>query len=372
MIPTEEAKRNGLKQGLWIADSVPRIYDWGSESAILESVQSKPHEHRATLLFLGLSTLIVLLIVFVLLSNHSRSLRYTVIFSGGKGIQVGDKARLNGIDVGEVDAVKLGGGGGEKVQVRLKIAPEHREKVLANSTAFIADGEGPNAAERKIVEIYNSSSSSVPMRSNQMVEGKDSQIELNAWKLGEKAQEWGKSIAKASKELRESAKQLSEGAKRASEGIAEGIRQGIRERREKSQEDKTKEEDKKEASKPEASATPPQGSAPDSNSKPDATSPLDESQWNKATRDLNSLMRDLQSKGRKDIDELLKRLDEAKKNMGPMADKLRERGKEALQKQMNQIQEEIERQLKNFREEERRSNPMPDDETTSRPQSVRI
>ena len=59
----------------------------------------------------------------------------------------------------------------KKVYVKLKIQPEHREKVLANSTAYIADSTLVNVSGQKVVEVYNSANGGGPMRQNARIRG---------------------------------------------------------------------------------------------------------------------------------------------------------------------------------------------------------
>lgn len=185
-------------------------------------------ERKTGLAFLGGAIALVVAIVVVLTVSASADLRYTVLFAEGKGVKVGDKVQLNGIDVGEVENVRLERDG-EQVRVKVRIEREHREKIGANSTAYIADPTLVNVSGRKVVEVHNGSPQGAPIRPGAEIVGKDGWIELKAWQGKEALKEWGEAIGGAAGDLREGAKSLTDGAREAVGAMGKGAADSVKE-----------------------------------------------------------------------------------------------------------------------------------------------
>ena len=170
-------------------------------------------ERRTGVLFVVTVAVVLALILIVFASTHSKGFQYTVVFDKGKNIRVGDIVQMNGVDIGEVDAVEFPTP--DKVHVRLKIDNAHKDKVYLESTAYIRDANFPNISGQMIVEVINApGASTAPMPAGSVIEGKDSRIELWTWQGKEKIQEWAG-------DLESVAKDLSEGAKSALQGTRE-------------------------------------------------------------------------------------------------------------------------------------------------------
>ncbi len=287
-------------------------------------------EQKAGAIFAAAAAGIVILIIIVLSAQASRGLRYNVVFGEGKGVQVGDRVRLNGIDIGEVDAVKLGGGG-ENVTVRLKIAPEHREKILAGSTAYIASNTFPNVSGQMVVEIHNGSEPSGVMKPGTMIQGKDSLLELKAWQLKGQVSKWSEAMSQASKDFGEGAEKLTEGARKALEEMAEGVKKSL-------QEGASEE------------ATPP--AVTDSPTTPTAAPTPD---FRKMADQMADFMKDMGKSGGKKMDELAKQWDSLKKDLAPKLEEMKKNGGEFLDRQLRTLQEEIEKQMESLRRKDKQA-----------------
>ncbi len=151
-------------------------------------------------LALASAALIIALIGIVFAVSRSRGVSYSVVFGKGKNLKAGDRVQLNGIDIGEVRGVELDRSG-EKVTVEIKVHAAHKNKVLADSTAYIANMTFPNVSGQMVVEIYNSPAGGPPMEAGSVIQGKDSPLELKAWQLRGKLSQWGEELEAARREL---------------------------------------------------------------------------------------------------------------------------------------------------------------------------
>lgn len=173
-------------------------------------------ERRTGILFIVTVAVILALLLIVFVSSRSKGFQYTVVFDKGKGVRVGDIVQMNGVDIGEVDAVDFPTP--EKVHVRLKIDKAHKDKVYLESTAYIRDANFPNISGQKIVEVINAPGGSMaPMPADSVVEGKDSRIELWTWQGKEKIQEWAGDLETVAKDLGEGAKSALQGTRELQE-----------------------------------------------------------------------------------------------------------------------------------------------------------
>ncbi len=143
-------------------------------------------------------------------------LRYTIIFEDAKGLQAGDRVQLNGVDVGVVREVELISPQPPRVDVRVAIDRAHAEKVRADSTASIDSTAMVNVSGQKVVAIHNPSTlpAPPPMKSNMEVEGMDSMIELQGWKLKNAVEGmtegWGETLGEIGASIRTQAENLSQ------------------------------------------------------------------------------------------------------------------------------------------------------------------
>lgn len=314
-----------------------------------------PHmtrERWAGVIFLAAAFAIILLIVFTLGSSSSRSLRFTALFSEGKGLKVGDKVHMSGVAIGEVDHIELSRSG-DRVAVRVKITPEHREKILANAIAYIADPTLPNVSGQKVVEIYNDSTPSGPMQNQATIDGKDNIFELKAWQIGGQVEEWGKSMVNASEDLKKTTKKLADDARTAlgnlTEGVTESIKEGVGE-----------------AITEGLSGAPSTGTesiSPAPNTGDAATSPsvssaqpsLDGTQ---IASKLNEFLKDLGTQGGQKFSELTDKWKELQTQISPMIEQLAQSGKEFLSNQLETLMGEIEKQM----DEMEKLHPPPSDD----------
>ncbi len=141
-------------------------------------------ERRIGMMLLGVVSFAVLVIAAIVLAHQVRSLSYTIVFKDARGLQPGDKVQLNGVDVGAVRSVDLVSSQPPVVEVQVRIAPNHAEKVRADSTAAIESVSIPNVSAQKTVAIYNPPDSTAPaMESGARVEGLDDILDLQVWKL---------------------------------------------------------------------------------------------------------------------------------------------------------------------------------------------
>lgn len=308
---------------------------------------SMTRERWAGVIFIAALATVLLLMAYVFGSTSSRSLRYTALFSEGKGLRVGDRVQLRGVDIGEVDHVE-NSAADDQVAVRLRIFPDYRDRVLANSTAFIAASAMPNDSGQMIVEVLNSTTPAPPMQNQAVIEGKDNLFEVKAWQLSGQVEEWGKNLVAASEDLRKSAKRLADDAREAAGNIAEGVTESIREGMEEALQNGFGGEG--------PSSVPPvntkRGDAPTSPSLRLANPGLDATQ---IAEKLNEFLRELGESGSKKFTELAEKWNEIQAQLGPKIEELARSGKEFLGKQLEHLMEEIERQM----EELEKNQPVP-------------
>lgn len=363
-------------------------------------------ERWAGVLFLLFSVGVIVFIAVVLGSAGSRDLRYTVVFDAGKDAKVGDRVQLNGVDVGQVQDVKLVRKG-EAVEVRLKIAAEHKAKISAHSTAYIANSTTLNVSGQKVIEIYNSSTAAAPMPPNAVVEGKDSLLELNAWRLKEKASEWGDSLAKAGRDLRETARELGAGAR---EALSEMTKENPAQAPEPAESAESAEAELK-AGKPEppkagkaapkSSARelqlhsaeprdpgglpgaapsaepvePAEGAPTASGGDPNASSPRSDdlgktlAQARDLIRRLTAFLADLGARGKTDLIALGERWDRLQGEAGTLMGKLTKMGREVLGEQLKVLVVQIRRQLDSLRDRDEENVPPLDPPKEQNPQA---
>lgn len=323
-----------------------------------QQLPSMTRERWAGVIFIAAAFAIILLIVFTLGSSSSRSLRFTALFSEGKGLKIGDKVHMSGVAIGEVDHIELSRSG-DRVAVRLKITPEHREKVLANAIAYIADPTLPNVSGQKVVEIYNDSTPSGPMQNQATIDGKDSIFELKAWQIGGQVEEWGKSMVTASEDLKKTAKQLTDDARTAlgnlTEGVTESIKEGVGEA---ITEGLSGEPSEGSDEGPEAGSVSPSPNSDDTGTSPSATSAQPSLDGTQIAGKLNEFLKQLGEKGGQKFSEMASKWKELQTQISPMIEKLAESGKEFLSKQLETLMGEIEKQMD---EMEKLHPPSPDD-----------
>jgi ABC-type transporter Mla subunit MlaD len=141
-------------------------------------------ERRIGLGILAGGALIAVFVGGILLAHEARSLKYTIIFQNAKDLKPGDRVQLSGVDIGVVQYVQLHAQP-TRIDIRVKIAPEHADKVRADATAIIGSTAFPNVSGQKVVEIINSETDRPypPMPKDAMVKGMHNALELGAWKL---------------------------------------------------------------------------------------------------------------------------------------------------------------------------------------------
>lgn len=141
-------------------------------------------ERKAGLGILIAVALVALIIVGIFAAHEARSLKYTIVFSDAKGLQVGDRVQLNGFDIGIVKKIELFQNP-TRVEVSVRIDPEHADKIRSDSTARIRNISIPNVSGQMIVEIINPESEAPAdkMKDGTVVQGLDSMIEYQAWKI---------------------------------------------------------------------------------------------------------------------------------------------------------------------------------------------
>jgi len=298
-------------------------------------------QRNAGIVFVGIVVLILTAIFIVFGTSRWRGLRYTVVFSEGRGIAVGDRVQLNGVDIGEVDSVKLDSTG-KKVFVGLKIHPEHRRKVLANSTASISDSTFLNVSGQKVIQIYNSSQGGGPMAQGATIQGKGP-LELKAWQANEWLRQQSGELQKASRDLGEGAKQLTESARNAIESFTRGVKEGLKDGTEES------------PSPPKQPMTSPGGTP---------KKPLQPGELDETAKKLSDFLNELGSKGKESLTELSRKWEDLKADVTPLLRRLKDDGRELLHEKLQQILDQIEQALDKMKQERESRNgaePTPDD-----------
>lgn len=159
-------------------------------------------ERKAGVLFIAIVACLLAMIVLILVSQANRSLLISATFSNSRGLDVGELVQMNGVAIGEVDAVNLSDDS-KFVTVQLKIEPEHRTRVRKKSVAYIRNSTFPNVSGQRIVEIENSRVPSPQIESGDTIPGLDSTIEVESWKLREKVGEWSERVREAGAQMSE-------------------------------------------------------------------------------------------------------------------------------------------------------------------------
>lgn len=177
-----------------------------------ESAPPKGSDSRLALIFIGACVAILLVIFLVIALYANRDLRYIVTFNDARGLRPGDLVAMSGVNIGKVDSVELGAQG-ERIRIVVRIEHEHRDKVLANSTAVIASAEYPDITGVKFLDLHNSIKPSGPMPEGAVVRGKEGGIQLKAWQLRERGSEALQRLKASTAELREKAAAVAEIAK---------------------------------------------------------------------------------------------------------------------------------------------------------------
>ncbi|MBI3737011.1 MCE family protein, partial [Candidatus Sumerlaeota bacterium] len=246
--------------------------------------------------------------------------------------------RLNGVDVGKVDAVKLEGAG-DRVAVRLKIHRNYRDQIRADSTAYIADSKSADAPGLKVVEVYNSEGATPLMPPNKEIRGKDSLLELKAWQLNGQVSQWSNGLSKASKELSRQAREMTGEAVKAIHGVAEGIKQGLQQGALEAMA----------GSDPSASSAAPPTSGT-------LTRPLE---FDAVADKMKKFLSEMGAGGKEKLAELSRKWDELKKELVPALQKLKAAGEQMLSEQLSEIQREIEEEMERLRRGQYDQEPMP-------------
>ena len=172
-------------------------------------------DRRIGLGILAGALLVVAAVAGVIITNESRSLKYTIYFEKAEGLQKGDRVQINGVDIGVVQSVALQSQP-PRVDIRVKVDPEHAERVRADATATIDDIAFPNVSGQKVVTIHNSGSEPPlpPMQDGEFVEGMDGLIDLKMWqakkKFGGSSEAWKQKMNLAVEKAKNAADQIRE------------------------------------------------------------------------------------------------------------------------------------------------------------------
>jgi hypothetical protein len=162
-------------------------------------------ERKAGIIF-SVAVIAILALIGVMLStSRARGFEYTVVFKDGKGIRKGDRVQMSGVDIGAVRSVTLDRTG-DSINLLLEIDRDHREKIRADSTAYIRDATFPNVSGQKIVEVINSTQPSPPLEPRSVVMGKENIAEVKAWQFRDQVGTWSEQVRGIMENLGESAK----------------------------------------------------------------------------------------------------------------------------------------------------------------------
>lgn len=261
---------------------------------------SMSHERRTGLLFAGAVVCVLAFVIVAFVASGTQGLRYTVVFQKGKGLRVGDRVQMNGVDIGEVDSVKLDRSG-QSVSVRVKVDKEHRDKVQKDSTAYIASPTLPNVSGQKIVQVFNDRNPSPPMPDGSVIMGKDGLMELKAWQLRGQIEDWSEQIKAAGKEL-------SEAAGKGTQNLKEG--------------------------------------AKDYAGSPEVKGLMEK---------LTAFLATLPEKGRQSMDKVMEEWERLKKEIGPALDRMKEMGRTLVHDKLKHLVDQIEKEIRDLGESMKRA-----------------
>lgn len=163
------------------------------------------------MLLLGFACAIALMLVgagIYILLNRATGVDFNVQFRSAKGLNPGNKVLLNGIEVGQVHAVKLTG---EGVEVAAHLEPEFVSQVRGDARVAVK-GKGLNPFGEPTLEIIppTSDTPAPPIRSGAMLEGLDSDIERGAWQIGQMLSEGSKMLSRELEALGHSVEEISQ------------------------------------------------------------------------------------------------------------------------------------------------------------------
>lgn len=158
--------------------------------------------------------LVALVIMGILAAHEARSLKYTAVFEDAKGLQVGDRVQLNGVDIGVVKNLELFQNP-PRIEVLVRIDPDHALKVRSDSTARIRNIAFPNVSGQMIVEVLNSESKppAPEMADGAVIHGVNSLLEYQTWKIKKTFTRNGESWSKRLDQLGDTLKDVKEEVK---------------------------------------------------------------------------------------------------------------------------------------------------------------
>jgi len=149
--------------------------------------------------FAGGLVLVLAAIGIYFLLAQATGVDFSVRFQNAKGLNPGDKVLLNGVEVGQVKAVRLTDTG---VEVAAHLESDFAAQVRADSRAVVK-GSGMNPFGDKSLELLPPSNNdpAQPIRSGMMLDGIENEVERGAWQLGQVLSEGSKIFSQQLEEL---------------------------------------------------------------------------------------------------------------------------------------------------------------------------
>lgn len=294
-------------------------------------------ERRIGLGLLATGVIGVLIVIAIVAIARGGALQYTIVFDDAKGLQAGDKVQINGVDVGTVKSVKLVNN--ERVDVVVKIDPDHAAKVRADSSAFISNVSLPNVSGQKVVEILNPPGPPAPQMKHQSeIKGVDSIIDLQMWKIKHKL---GDAADKLSDKISSTAQSIKENTGPARQKLRESGEQLAAAVREKSVEWSAKLKDV------------------GGQIEKGVSDPKVRELFREIKAKLDEFIRLMREKGAAAIDELQQRWQTLKPQIESMLGQLKQLGQKYVVETFRQVMSEIEQVLDRFRDESKQPEAEP-------------
>lgn len=152
---------------------------------------------RGLVVFGSLILAFVIAFAVVFTIDEQSGLAYTLTFDDTGGLEPGHPVKLGGVEIGQVKAVRPGGGG-VRAEVDVRVFPEYRGKVLAPPNSSGRVRQGSLLFGKPYVEIVNRAAppEAESMTSQAVVEGLDGWTEEKLWQTDGKADEaWERALA---------------------------------------------------------------------------------------------------------------------------------------------------------------------------------
>ena len=143
----------------------------------------KARVSRGTLLFTTFMLVIAALVAVIVIVDKGSGLNYTVVFDDARGLPVGAAVKLNGVQVGEVTAIRFSDEAAGAVEVDLRVYGEHAKRIHGQGDTTARIKKDSMVLGKSYVEVFNRGAANGPeLAAGSKIEGLDSWAEEQLWK----------------------------------------------------------------------------------------------------------------------------------------------------------------------------------------------